>query len=151
MEIKNSTIIPYKGFSDIDLSMSPQEVINLLETNKIVYSRHERPKGGDPVAWDIINIGEDVNIYFAKNTMFGIVFKNSYSGKLSNGICLGMTMEEALKLDPTLTFDDDDEIYESNQGYWLDESLVSGKIYAITIFIKEVLNENLFYSYTWAK
>lgn len=60
-----------------------------------------------------------------------------------------MKMDEALKLDSTLKYDDWNEDFHSDKGYWIEDNLENNTVLSITIFIKEVLDEDLFYKYEW--
>ena len=61
-----------------------------------------------------------------------------------------MKMSEAEQLDPTLQYNDDDEDFISNEGYWIDDEFESGLICAITIFIPELDSED-FFKYEWVE
>ena len=61
-----------------------------------------------------------------------------------------MQLTELEKLDSTLEYNDGEEDFSSDEGYWVEEDLESGKITAITIFIPEVLEED-FFSYQWVE
>ena len=73
-----TNIVPYKGFDDITFEMSFDEVKELLRKKQIKFNTENWPnKGCDPeVAWDIIRIGKDISIFFARNRMFKIYFEN---------------------------------------------------------------------------
>ena len=144
-------VIPYIGFDDINFKMSFDEVKEYLKKNNIKFNTENWPnKGCDPeVAWDIIRVGKNISIYFAKNRMFKIYFENDFIGTLANGISLGMNIKDAELLDPTILYDDWEEIYTSELGYWLEDDVESGEIISITIFIKELENEYVFFKYEW--
>jgi len=146
-------ITPYAGTESIKFTMSFDEVREYLKQQKIQFNIERWPnKGCTPeVAWDIIRIGKDVSIFFAKGKMFKMYFENGYAGALENGIKLGMTIEEASQIDRTIKFDDWEEDYASDFGYWLEALAGSEKIVSITIFIKEVEDDELFYSYRWCE
>ena len=144
-------IVPYKGVDDITFEMSFDEVKNLLRERQINFNTENWPnKGCDPeVAWDIIRIGNDISIFFAKNRMFKIYFENDFSGVLINGISLGMNINEAKLLDDTIEYDDWEEIYTSDLGYWLEDDVENGEIISITIFIEELEDDDEFFRYDW--
>ena len=81
--------------------------------------------------------------------MFKIYLENNFEGALENGISLGMSIKDACKIDPSISYDDWEEIYTSEQGYWLEDDIESAKIISITVFIKELENEDLFFRYEW--
>ena len=80
-----------------------------------------------------------------------IEFDEGYTGKLKNGIYIGMPIEEALSIDPTLAYNEEEEDYGSEEGYWMEDNLETEKVMSITIFIKELLDDDLFFTYEWAK
>lgn len=144
-------IVPYKGFGDITFEMSFDEVKGFLREKQMKFNTKNWPnKGCDPeVAWDIIRIGKDISIFFARNRMFKIYFENGFSGRLENGISLGMNIKDAKMLDDTIEYDDWEEVYTSGRGYWLEDDVESGKIISITIFIKELEDDDVFFRYDW--
>ncbi|MBP5738278.1 MAG: hypothetical protein J6X38_04275, partial [Abditibacteriota bacterium] len=136
---------------DITFNMSFNEVKNLLRGKGLKFRTEHWPnKGCTPeVAWDIIRLGDDISIFFAKNRMFKIYFENNFPGSLSNGISLGMTIEDAKAIDPTIKYDDWEETYTSRSGYWLEDDVESGGIISITVFIKELEDDEVFFKYEW--
>ena len=38
---------------------------------------------------------------------------------------------------------------ESDNGYWLEDDLTNNTVLSISVFIKEVLDEDVFYRYEW--
>lgn len=146
-------VIPYKGFGDISFKMSFDDVKKHLRKKQIHFHTENWPnKGCDPeVAWDIIRIGKDISIFFAKNRMFKIYFENGFSGSLENGISLGMHIKDAKAIDDTIQYDDWEEVYTSEQGYWLEDDVENGKIISMTIFIKELEDDDVFFRYDWCK
>ena len=144
-------VIPYEGFDDITFEMSFKEVKELLREKHVQFNTENWPnKGCDPeVAWDIIRIGKNISIFFAKGRMFKIYFENGFQGILANGISLGMNIKDAESLDPTIQYDDWEEVYASEQGYWLEDDVESGEVISITIFIKELLDDDVFFKYEW--
>ncbi|MDO5297053.1 MAG: hypothetical protein Q4F00_10585 [bacterium] len=146
-------IRPYIGYGEINFNMTLTDVKTLLKQKRQHFRHDHRPnKGDDPeVAWDIIRIDNSINIYFAKSKMWKIEFENSFIGRLKNGISLGTPIKEALRIDPTLEYNEWDEQFESQLGYWLVDNIETGAIVAIAIFIKEVENDELFYSYNWCE
>lgn len=81
--------------------------------------------------------------------MFKIVFGKKYTGSLDNGISIGMRISDAMKIDDTLSYNDLDEDYSSKYGYWLETGPESESIISISIFIKELPDEETFFKYEW--
>ena len=103
-----------------------------------------------PNPWTLLIIDNVMTLFFAKNDkLFKIVFWPSYEGKLPNGIHTGMGVEEAKKLDPDLVFDDWNEDYESPEGYWFEDDIDTKTVDSISVFIKEILDEDRFDYCEW--
>ena len=147
-------IIPYVGTGIFKLDASYDEVKALLVKQNISYKEEiSQPNDIDP-PWYIIGISkagekDDVmSITFAKNRLFRICLYEGFEGKLPNGIHIGMPLDEAQKIDPTLTFDDWDEMFISANGYWTEDDVNTKKLCWITIFIP-ALERDDFFEYKW--
>ena len=80
--------------------------------------------------------------------LFKIVVFEGYIGSLDNGIKTGMLISKALEKDSSLCYDDWNEDYESD-GYWIEEDNATSAVSSISIFIPEVLNDEVFEQYCW--
>lgn len=147
------TIIPYLGFDEIKLGSLLEVVCEKLKAQKIKFTtEYWANKGCTPeVPWEIIRIGDSISLFFAKGKMFKMYFENSFDGSLQNGISLGTQIEDAQAIDASIRYDDWEEDYVSDNGYWLEDDPVTHKIISISIFIKEVENDDTFYSYKWCE
>lgn len=147
----SQTIIPFAGTDMISFNMSYNQVRNVLKESKIGYNVELRPnKGCTPeVPWKIIRTNNSVSVFFANDKMFKLNCGSSSAGILNNGIKVGMSIEEAIKIDPTLEYDEFEEYYESSNGYWLFVNSGSDIISDITVFIKAVLEDDVFFLYKW--
>ena len=146
-----TNITPYIGTDNIKFDMSFDEVRNYLKAQKVIFNTEHWPnKGCTPeVAWDIIRIGDYLSIFFARGKMFKMYFENSFSGSLTNGIKIGTPIKDAILVDNTIKYDDWEEEYVSDNGYWLETDVETEDVISIAVFIKEVEDEDLFYSYEW--
>lgn len=145
-----TSIIPYVGTGIFKLNSSLDEVKELLKEHDIIYdeeTRINRYNSKDP-PWIIIEIENIMEFFFAKNRLFKIILKGNFSGGLPNGINLDTTIDEAQKIDPNLIFDDWDEIFISDNGYWVDYDEDTKKICWITIFLP-ALERDDFFEYKW--
>ena len=146
-------IIPYKGTGIFELNADYSDIVARMQAADIEYAETVRePKNiaGGNLPWTIITIGEDdIELYFAKGRLFRIVLLNNFKGALPNGISLADTIEEARKLDPMLkVYDLEDGVYDSSEGYLLEDSLVVDKLIAISIFIPALQSDD-FFEYKW--
>ena len=153
MTLLKQNSYPYEGLDEIKLLSSITLVKDYLKQNSIKYTtEYQSNKGCVPeVPWIIIHIGNSISLMFAKNKLWQIYLENDYSGSLPNGINIGMKMEQALTIDPSLQFDDWNEDYISLKGYRIEDNLDDNTVLSISIFIKEVENDDTFFSYEWAK
>lgn len=151
--IKELNMTPYVGIGDIKLMAKLSDVRAFLKANKIPHQMEVLPnKGCDPeIPWTILRVEGCLSFFFAKDFLWKIYAERGYEGALPNGIRIGTKTADALAIDPSLQDDDEWEIYQSEQGYWLEDSIESGEIESITVFIKAVLDDDLFYSCEWAK
>lgn len=150
--IKEQNMTPYVGIGDIKLMAKLNDVRAYLKANKIQHQMEVLPnKGCDPeVPWTILRVEGCVSLFFAKDFLWKIYAERGYEGVLPNGIRIGTKTEKALQTDPDLEDDDWNEVYVSKNGYWLEDSLETGEIESISVFIKAVENDDEFYSYEWA-
>ena len=151
MNLLKEKIIPFEGLGEIKLLSSFDEIKKFLRENKIKFEiEYQSNKGCTPeVAWTMIHINNSITLSFAKNKLWEIYCEEKFKGSLPNGIKIGIPMEEALKIDSSLKYDDWNEDYQSNLGYWIEDNLDDNTVLSITIFIKEVLDDNVFFDYKW--
>lgn len=146
------SIVPFVGIESIRLYQTVNEVRQILSEEGIAYQEEVWSSQSEtvPNPWTVIVIDRIMSLFFAKNNkLFKIVLWQDYSGSLPNGISTGMPMEEARKRDSTLEFDDWNEDYESDSGYWVEDDVEDGNIMSISIFIRELLDEERFDYCNW--
>ena len=90
-----------------------------------------------------------INFFFAKDKLFKMYVEHSYEGELPNGIRVGMNMDDAIKIDKQLSFDDWEEEWISPNGYWIEDSIDNNTVLNISVFIPELLDDELFDKYNW--
>ena len=148
----NSEIVPYKGIEGIDLYL-PIDVVRQSLSNEGLRFREEVWGGNSetiPNPWTILIVDDVVSLFFASNSkLFKIVLWKNYQGSLPNGIHPRMAMTEAQCLDPALVYDDWNEDYESPLGYWLEDDPDTEEVSSISIFIREILDEDNFDYCNW--
>ena len=148
----NEAIIPFVGIESIKLYQALTDVKKILTEEGISYREELWSSQSEtvPNPWRVIVIDNVMSLFFAKNDkLFKIVFWQDYSGSLPNSISTGMPVTKAKTLDPTLTYDDWNEDYESNSGYWLEDDAENSNIISISIFIWELLDEDQFDVCNW--
>lgn len=148
----NKNIIPYEGIGEIKLGMRLDEVRGYLKTNHIKFDQWiESNEGFEPeIPWVNIRIRNSITLTFVKDILFEILLQNEYKGALPNGIKIDMEMNEVEQIEPSLKYDDDDEIFVSDNGYWIGDEIELGKVVSITIFLPDVeLDDDEFWKYEW--
>ncbi len=147
----NTNIVPFVGVGNFMLLSSFNTVKTQLELAKCGYTTEIWPnKGCTPqVEWKIIHCDNHLNLFFAKDKLFKIYVDGEFPGKLPNGIYVGMSMKEATLIDTSLRFDDWNEDWSSDEGYWLEDDLDTDSVLSISIFIKELLDDDEFDKYQW--
>ena len=66
-----------------------------------------------------------------------------------NGICLEMPIEEAMSIDSSLKYNEEDEDFISDRGYWIQDDVESGKACSITVYLPEAADREKFFTYEW--
>ena len=115
----NAPIIPHVGMGGFLLNMSKEEAEVALG--------HPLPEGETihNGAWESYEIEDVLTLYFsvAQNKLKAIVTKKAYLGSLLGKISTS-TKEDLLRLDPTLVYDDFEEVYSSKEhGYQIVTNL----------------------------
>ena len=146
------TIIPNKGLDFLDLYSSLSETKEALEKREIEYSEEVWDNSDCDVKfnWHVISIDNAISLFFSEgnNKMFKICANNRSGASLPNGIGFNTLISDAQRIDPSITYNDWEEIYLSDNGYWLEEDPETGKVFSITIYAKE-LNDSDFDLCQW--
>ena len=147
----NKTIKPFIGVDNFTLLSSEKTIVGLLKDNNISFTKETW--GNDEctvkVSWNVIRTKDSMSFFFANDKLFKIYVGEGFEGALPNGIAVGTDIEDAQKIDPTLKYDDWNEDWSSDEGYWIEDSIDDNKVISITIFIKELLDDDLFEKYEW--
>ncbi len=144
-------IIPYKGTESIALYTTLEDVRAMLKAEGYAFRQEVwKATSDDSNPFTVIIIDDVMSLFFAKNMkLFKIILWKNYQGCLPNGICPRMPLVKAQAIDPGLSFDDWEEIYLSPTGYWLEDDIDTGEVMSISVFIKEIEDDDLFDSCTW--
>ncbi len=151
MYYDDKKITTYEGIDDIKLGDTFENIVTILKEHKIIFSTGiDKNKGcTQQIEWKTIYIKKYMSLVFANNILFQINFEEEFKGALDNGIKIGTLISVAQKMDTNLEYDDWNEVWQSNVGYWLFDTVEFKKVYTITIGIKEMLSDDEFYSYKW--
>lgn len=153
----DAPIIPYEGIGDIKLYSCIDDIVSLLKNTNTPYTSEiwklddDEEDGPDPDPWTIIIIDNIAKLYFASNNiLFKIIVLPDYKGTLLCKISATSTFSEAFAVDPTLKFDDWNEIYKSDKGYFMETDSKDEEILNLSIFIKE-METSAFENYEWQR
>ena len=144
-------IKPFIGVDNYKLLSSEQDIVELLKRENVSFEKEiwSNEECTVKVPWTILRANNSMSFFFAKDKLFKIFMQNGFDGSLSNGITIGTNIEDAQQTDKSLHFDDWNEDWSSNEGYWLEDDIDTKNIISITIFIKELLDDDLFEKYEW--
>lgn len=144
-------INPFNGVGQFTLLSSEEEVKEILNKTGISFVEElwDNSECTVQVPWKIIRASNSMSFFFAKDKLFKIYMEEGFIGSLQNGISIGTYMDEARRLDSTLKYDEWNEDWSSENGYWLEDSLDTKQVISITIFIQELLDDDLFERYEW--
>lgn len=150
--LNNEAIIPYVGIDSIKLYQKITEVKSVLRSNGIPYREEVWSAESEtmPNPWTVLVVDNIMSLFFAKNgKLFKMVFWEGYQGSLSNGVFVGESMDEARALDSSLLYDDWNEIYQSENGYWIEDDIDTRTVMSVSIFIEELLDDDSFDYCNW--
>ena len=146
------TLIPFEGTKTFKLYQNIESVKSILDENRINYSIELWDSSYEtvPNPWKVIVIDNVLSLFFAKNDkLFKITAWPGYEGTLLNGVRTGISMEEAKSLDKTIEYDEWEEVYLSKEEYWLEDELDSKTVLSISVYIRELLDDNNFDYCEW--
>jgi hypothetical protein len=143
-------IIPYQGIGAFHLYSSEETIKKQLQLEEESFVEEEwNNDGNESVPWRIIRTASKMSFFFANDKLFKIYVEEGFDGSLESGVSIGMPMDKAIRLDPELKYNDWEEDWNSPKGYWIEDELDNNTVATITVFIKEILDDELFYKYEW--
>ena len=144
-------IIVFERMGDFSLYSDIASVKKLLSDVGSTYTEEvwSNAECTHPVPWTILRIDAGLVLFFAKDRLFKICVFDNNDYVLPSGIYTGLSMDEAQRKDPALTYNDWDEDWQSTEGYWIEDDLETNTVSSISIFIKEVLDDDIFDTYEW--
>lgn len=126
-------IIPFRGFGDIKLYSTRDELSDLLSLNNVetmVINEN----------WIRYDIQNSVELFFhlGNDKLFRITTLDNYKGKLFKKIGVGTTVEDMLKFEPSFIYDDFEEVWESDKGVFIEMDAETNKVRWISVYIPEL-------------
>lgn len=130
-------IVPFKGFGEIKLYNTRDELRELLEKEDVEL----QIINNDWIRYDIQN---SVELFFHRknNKLFRITTLDNYQGKLFEKIGVGTTEKELLEIEPSFVYDDFEEVWESEKGVFIEMDAETNTVRWISVYIKELGDED---------
>ncbi|GAB5083157.1 hypothetical protein Osc1_23350 [Hominimerdicola sp. 21CYCFAH17_S] len=132
---KYAPIIPYEGMGGIKLYSSMEELRNII-------SAYNPEIIND--TWIRYEINNIMYLFFHKQNrkLFKITTMKGYCGKLFDKISVDTYEEELTIIDSSFSYDEFEEVWESDKGVFIETDVFSKKATWITIYIPEMDNED---------
>ena len=132
-----ASIIPFKGFGEIKLYSTRDELNDLLSLNNVETTVINEN-------WIRYDIQNSVELFFhlKNNKLFRITTLDGYKGKLFEKIGVGTTEVELLKIEPSFVYNDFEEVWESEKGVFIEMDAETNTVRWISIYIPELDLEN---------
>ena len=126
-------IIPYKGFGEIKLYSTRDELSDLLSLNNVeamVINEN----------WIRYDIQNSVELFFQlrNNKLFRITTLDNYKGRLFEKIGVGTTEQEMLEIEPSFVYNEFEEVWESDKGVFIEMDAETNKVRWISVYIPEL-------------
>lgn len=130
-------IIPFKGFGEIRLYSTRDELKELLSSNDVKVKLINEN-------WIRYDIQNSVELFFhlKNNKLFRITTLDNYKGKLFEKIGVGSTEEEMLEIESSFVYDEFEEVWESDKGVFIEMDAETNNVRWISIYIPELDTEN---------
>lgn len=136
-------IVPFEGFGEIKLYSTRDDLQKLLDNDAVVVEVINN-------AWIRYDIQNSIELYFhlKNNKLFRITTLDNYQGKLFEKIGVGTSEKELLNVEPSFTYDDFEEVWESEKGVFIEMDAETNTVRWISVYIRE-LNDEEFDSANW--
>lgn len=130
-------IVPYEGVGEIKLYSTRDmmsQILKLEGTETLVINE----------SWIRYDIQNSIELFFhmKNDKLFRITTLENFKGKLFEGIEIGTTEEDMLKMEPTFVYNEFEEVWESKKGVFIEMDARTNKVKWISIFIPELDFEN---------
>ena len=148
--MRDNLLQPYVGINDLNLYDTEDNIRAILKEQSMSFNVDvwDNRECSVQVPWTIYQLENGISLFFANHKLFKIVAGYPFEGKLSNGIFIGMLMDEAKKIDGLLSFNEWNEDYESPEGYWIEDDPASNTVLTLSVFIREI-DDECFEKYQW--
>lgn len=130
-------IVPFEGFGEIKLYSTREELRDLLALERVeMMVINEK--------WIRYDIEDSIELFFhlENDKLFRITTLDNYKGKLFEGIGVGTTEEEMLKIEPSFVYDEFEETWECDKGVFIEMDAETDKVRWISVYIPELDLEN---------
>ena len=130
-------IIPFKGFGEIKLYSTRDELSDLLSLNNVeamVINEN----------WIRYDIQNSVELFFhlGNNKLFRIITLDNYKGRLFEKIGVGTTEQKMIEIEPSFVYNEFEEVWESDKGVFIEMDAETNRVRWISVYIPELDLEN---------
>lgn len=133
----DAKIKPWKGLGGVELYTHISKLQQYLEESRA----KTQMLGRFLVKYEI---QDQLILWFniVNGKLFKITACKEYKGVLFNKIKIGMDIEDVLKEDNSFSYDDFEEVYESEKGIYIETHPQTNEVMWISVFIKEISSKD---------
>lgn len=132
---KYAPIIPYVGIGGLKLDLTKEEA------ERVIGGPLKEEEEYFDGRWSRYTVENLLHLFFdnRKNRLFKITTLPEYRGKLFEKIGTDTDEADLLRLEPTLVYDDFEEVYVSEEkGVFIETDLQSEKAVWISVFVRDL-------------
>lgn len=134
----NAPIVPWEGMAGIKLYSTIEQLKDIVmdrDVKAILLNNH----------WIRYEVKDTIYLFFdiINGKLFKITTLSNYKGLLWDKIHIGMPAEEFIKVEPSLVYDDFEEVYASEgKGVYIETDVETNSAQWISVFVKEINNDD---------
>lgn len=133
----DAPIIPWEGIGGIKLYSHIGDLYTTIQQTK----KEPSLIGKFFIKYEIEDL-IDLWINVINGKIFKITALKNYTGNLMEKICIGMHIDDVLRIEPSLVYDDFEEVYCSPKGIYIETDPVEHTVLWISVYIKEIDNDD---------
>ena len=128
-------IIPYVGLGGIRLYSTLEDLADILQYDAAPLILH-----GEWIRYDIHDCIE-LFFHLRNRKLFRITTLGKYEGKLFDGISVGSTEDDMLRIEPSFVYDEFEEVWETPMGAFIEMEPSTNTVRWISVYIHELDSE----------
>lgn len=143
----NAPILPWEGIGGINLKDHIKNFFDMVEINALPEKKSKL------ICNTLVRYELQDSLFLWFNLINGKLYKitalGDYKGMLLGKIHIGMQIEEAIKIEPSIKYDEFEEVYESSKGFYIEIEQENGTIQWISVYAQELTDYNFFIKGNW--